>query len=287
MKILFIKSHTHHKNLHFILNCKKINFYIITSVNSISDINLNDFDAIYSPCDPIDVSKYPNMKFIFGPQFSVFPNNNMNIIKGNNAVYNLLSNWVVNIWKKYPICNNINLITLPFGVDTNRFINTKPVSERDNVMIYFKHRNQIDLDYIKNFLKNKYINYTVFSYDNKYNEIDYIDYLQNTKYCIWIDAHESQGFALQEALACDVPLLVWNISSMNQEYGSNYPDLAATTIPYWDNRCGELFYHINEFEIIYSTFIKNLETYTPRKYILENLSIEVCENKLIEQIIRM
>jgi hypothetical protein len=28
--------------------------------------------------------------------------------------------------------------------------------------------------------------------------------------------------------------------------------------------------------------MKNLEKYTPRKFIIENLSIEVCENKWIE-----
>ena len=50
----------------------------------------------------------------------------------------------------------------------------------------------------------------------------FFNYLQNSKYGIWLDAHESQGFALQEALSCNVPLLVWNISSMNQEYNSTY-----------------------------------------------------------------
>ena len=56
------------------------------------------------------------------------------------------------------------------------------------------------------------------SYINKYNETDYINYLKECKYGIWVDAHESQGFALEEALSLDVPLLVWNIKSLNQEY---------------------------------------------------------------------
>ena len=163
-------------------------------------------------------------------------------------------------------------------------MNTKPRTLREKVMIYFKHRDHIDLNDIEIFFKNKSIDYTIFSYDKQYNENEYIKFLQDTKYCIWIDAHESQGFALQEALACDVPLLVWNISSMNQEYGSHYSDVPATTVPYWDDRCGELFYNINDFETIYNTFIKKIETYKPRNFILENLSIEVCENKLIQQI---
>jgi hypothetical protein len=128
MKVLFIKSHIHHKNLNFILKCKQINFYIVHSIDSINNIDLNTFDAVISPCDTIDVSKYPNTKFIFGPQFSVFPEDRLKIIKGPKTVYNLLSSWVINIWKKFPVCNNLNLIALPFGVDTEKFIDNKSIT---------------------------------------------------------------------------------------------------------------------------------------------------------------
>ncbi len=287
MKVLFIKSHIHHKNINFILKCKKIYFYIVNSINQINNIDVNTFDAVISPCDAIDVSKYPNTKFIFGPQFSVFPEERLNIIKGQKTVYNLLSNWVINIWEKFPVCNNLNLVALPFGVDTEKFVDNKSITEKNNVMVYFKHRNPEDLNFIESFLKYKNINYSVFSYDRKYDENEYISYLQNSKYCIWVDAHESQGFALQEALSCNVPLLVWNVTSMNQEYGSNYSNLPATTTSYWDNKCGELFYNINEFELTYNKFIENINNYKPREFILENLSVDVCENKLIDLINNM
>jgi len=32
---------------------------------------------------------------------------------------------------------------------------------------------------------------------------------------------------------------------MNQEYMSTYNDIPGTTIPYWDERCGEYFYNID------------------------------------------
>jgi hypothetical protein len=287
MKVLFIKSHIHRKNLQFILKCKKISFCIIDSVNNINNIDLTQFDAVISPCDAIDVSKYPDTKFIFGPQFSVFPEERLTIIKGTKTVYNLLSNWVINIWKNYPVCNNLNLIALPFGVDTEQFIDNKIVTEKNNIIVYFKHRDPRDLHFIEGFLKNKNISYSVFSYDRKYDENEYISCLQKSKFCIWVDAHESQGFALQEALSCNVPLLVWNVTSMNQEYGSTYQNLKATTTSYWDNKCGEVFYNINEFEITYNKFIENIDNYKPREFILENLSIEVCENKLINLINNM
>ena len=286
MKILFInhKSEMHHKNLHFILNCKKINFHIITNVNNLHHYNLHDYDAIYSTNHEIDVSKYPNSKFIFGPQFSIFPDNRLHVIKGDKTVYNPLSSWVINCWKQFPICNNLRLVALPFGVDTEKFINSKPIQDRNKVIVYFKHRNPNDLHSIETFLKTKKINYEIFSYDKRYNENDYLNTLQDTKYCIWVDAHESQGFALQEALSCNVPLLVWNITSMNQEYGSNYDNIAATTIPYWDASCGEVFYSMDEFENTYNTFITNIENYNPRTFIVDNLSIDVCETRLMDMI---
>lgn len=287
MKVLFVKSWIHNKNLNFILKCKKINFVIVDTVDRIDDVDLNTFDAVISTSDAIDVSKYPNTKFIFGPHFSVFPENNLLMIKGKKTVYNLLSNWVINIWKNFPICNDLNLVALPFGVDTDKFVNNRTTIEKNKVMVYFKHRNPDELYFIEEFLQYKNIDYSIFSYGKRYDENEYINYLQDTKYCIWIDAHESQGFALQEALSCNVPLLVWNVTSMDQEYRSTYSYLPATTIPYWDNTCGEIFYNVYDFEETYNKFIENIESYKPREFILNNLSIEVCENKLIEFINNM
>ena len=119
---------------------------------------------------------------------------------------------------------------------------------------------------------------------HKYNETEYLNCLQNAKYGIWLDAHESQGFALQEALSCNVPLLVWNVSSLNQDVGSNYPNFPATTLSYWNDNCGEVFYNYHEFLNKFNSFISNLNTYTPRQFILDNLSIKKCEEKFIDLI---
>ena len=286
MRILFIKSNIHIKNLNFILKCKKIDFTIIDRVDDFYKIDISSFDAVYSPCDPIDVSHYPNTKFIFGPHFSVFPEkNHMETIKGNkNVLYIQPSEWAKNVWLFNPLCKNITIESLPFGVDTEKFSPTKYLLERDKVFIYFKHRNPNDLQIVETFLADKNYNYRIFSYRSRYNEDEYLDYLQNSKYGIWIGGHESQGFALQEALSCNVPLLVWSVKSMNQEYGSNYNDIPATTIPYWDERCGEYFTNLNDLSLTFEKFISNINNYNPREYILQNLSVDKCEKKLIKLI---
>ena len=283
MKILYLNIGMHHKNQHALINYKNIIFECIYSTHELQNIDLSQYDAVYSPSEPIDVSIYPNTKFIFGPHFSVFPvKQHMDLIKNNNSIYIQPSEWAADVWINNYLCNNLKIKPTPFGLDTNKFSEIKPTSERVKIIIYYKGRTQCDLNLIEEFFKNKNINYEIFSYRNRYNEIDYLNYLQQSKYGIWVDAHESQGFALQEALSCNVPLLVWSIKSMNQEYGQNYDDIPATTIPYWDERCGEYFYNIEELEEKFNTFLSKIESYKPREYILENLSFDVCEQKFLQ-----
>jgi hypothetical protein len=274
----------HDKNNNALMNYKNIEFTIINSISKVDNYDLSQYDCVLSPQLPIDVSKYPNTKFIFGPHFSIFPDDKLKNIKGKNSVFNLLSNWVVDCWSKSQWCSNLKLIKCPFGVDTNKFKHVKDTNDRKEVFIYFKNRSPHELEIVKKFLNSKNINYRIFSYHNRYHENDYLNYLQNSKYGIWVGGHESQGFGLQEALSCDVPLLVWNVKSMNQEYLSTYEDIPATSVTYWDERCGEVFYDSSDFENVYDKFIKNIENYKPREFILENLSMEVCEKKLIETI---
>jgi len=284
MKILFINIWMHKKNLNALYNYN----YTIHTINhtDLDSINLSDYNIVYSPSIPINVKKYPDTKFIFGPHFSVFPNREqIEKISNTNSIYIQPSNWCVDIWKSNIICDNIKLKSLPFGVDTKKFININTINNRDKVFIYFKRRQYKELEQIKQFLELKNITYKIFDYIEKYNEEDYLTYLQNSKYGIWLGAHESQGFALEEVLSCDVPLLVWNVTSMSQEVGSNHNNYPATTIPYWDTRCGEYFTNFDDIDKKFNKFISKLHRYKPREFILENLSIEIC-NKLFDKIIK-
>jgi glycosyltransferase involved in cell wall biosynthesis len=279
INILYLCNWNHPKNHNALMNYKNIKFTHVTTLNS---IDLSKYAAVYSPDIPVNTKLYPNTKFIFGPHFSVFPEKNqIDMISNPNTIYIQPSEWVVKVWKDNTICNNLKVKVLPFGVDTEKFTEIKPINERQKVFIYYKSRVPKEIEFIRYFLNNKNIEYRIFNYDTKYNEDDYLNYLHDSIYGIWIGRHESQGFALEEALSCNVPLFVWNVKSMNQEYKSTYSDIPATTIPYWDERCGEFFYNINDIEEKFNLFLDKLNTYKPREYVLENLSMEVCENKLI------
>jgi hypothetical protein len=267
-----------------------LKYTVTTDINDIQNCNY-----IISPGHPIDTSKYPNKKFIFGPHFSIFPNNKLYQINNihKNAVYIQPSTWPITFWQNYSYFNEFQKSKLsvpfkpfPFPVNTEKF---KPIenNKKDKVFIYFKRRNPKELEFIKCELDKREVPYAIFDYVRRYDENHYLQYLQQAKYGIILDAHESQGFAIEEALSCNVPLLVWCAQTMNQEYGSRYEPIPCTSVPYWDERCGEIFYKQEECGPKFDEFISKLDTYKPREYVLENLSVEKCaENfkKLISYI---
>lgn len=277
---IFLEGWLHAKNLNALQKYKNIQL----------TPDITECDVIYCPDkvnNNINIS-YPNKIYVYGPHFSVLPDqkfiNYLNIWKKNH-IYTMPSQWVIDIWQEILNKDMSNkMAVLPFGVETDKFFELKPLIERNNVIIYYKRRHPDELFFLETFLRNKNINYLLFNYEVRYDENDYLNYLQTCKYGIFLDSCESQGFAVEEALSCNVPLLIWEASNLNQEYGINYPSYKGTTIPYWNECCGEYFYEKEQLEEYYNKFISNLENYKPREYILNTLSMDKCEEYLIDLI---
>jgi len=282
MLFLIINKYIHNKNLEgliMILNYLKINY-------KFGDINdIKDADIIYSASEPINIKEYKDKKFIFGPHFSTFPDNKLDIINYNSKNHKYIhpSLWVNELWNNnFNVKINISIFSFPVNTDKFKEIKKEIKKEKNKVILYYKNRNPEELRILKNFLNIKNIDYNIFSYNDKYREEDFLNYLYDCKYGIVLDAHESQGFAIEEMLSCNIPLLIWNVRYLSQEYKQNYDNYYATSIPYWDERCGEYFFNIEELENKYKYFISNLDNYKPREFILENLSVEKCSERFKE-----
>lgn len=256
--------------------------------------NINDADICYFPSIPADISQYPNKKFIFGPHFSVLPDYKLTSIKNryNNAIYIQPSEWVNDLFSKEFNTTNMPIYTMPFPMEVEKFKETKSLNSRNDYkcFIYMKDREHSDLNIISGHLKDLGYNFYIFNYNTGYNENDYLSCLQESSFGVWLGRHESQGFALEEALLCNVPLLIWDVTKMSQERGchkSYYTvKTKATAIPYWTDKCGEYFLDTSEFESSLSKLIKNKEKYEPRKAILELLALDAIYEKYWKPILK-
>jgi len=274
--ILVLNHNYHHKNKKGLeMICQYLNYNLIYG----SENDIPNADVIYCPSLPFNASKYSNKRFVFGPHLSIFPDNKLRSIENkNNSVYIQPSSWARDVWTNWKDMDAEKLIPIksfPFPVEVDLF---KPDEHqiKENVLVMFKYRKNIELNFIETQLKCKNESYRIFRYGS-YKEEDYVKYLETCKYGIWIGTHESQGFGLQEALSCNVPLLVWSVTNMNQqENWRGAPDVKATTIGYWSKTCGEYFYKEDEFEKTFQIFLQNLNNYKPREFILNTVSVKQC-----------
>lgn len=282
MKIFLNKPKSfHHMNrAGFFAMVEKLGFSLVES--------LKEADIVYSPARFLNTKRHCNKIYIFGPHFSTFPNKQANSLsnKYGNAVYIHPSLDAVKIWKDDFSFESLPIRAFPFPLIMSEYSLFKK-EKKDLVLIYYKMRDPKDLERVTQFFEKKQINYKIIKY-GEYKEEDYRASLGRSRCVVWLGCHESQGFALQAALAKNVPVLVWSVEKMSQEWNCDpsYSSVKTriTTVPYWDETCGLVFYDFYQLEKSFEKFIANLSHYTPRKYIEDNLSVPVCSERFLELI---
>ena len=289
MKIVFLNP-GHHKNVDAIRRmCSKTGVELEIT---------NDFERCRNPNYNILISNShffspdlvpEQIKIIFGPQLFILPEGaivgEMNTNWEKRCVDNTLSKWNEKCYLQVAKTMVIPTSQFPFAVDTEKFAPSNKEKTFD-CLVYFKHRTPADLESIKQILNQKNLSYKIVSYGS-YNENDYIGLLQECKFMLTVDAHESQGFALQEAMSCGVPLLVFDIRSVYDECGTDFFNkykplsLEATSVGYWSSDCGLKTSELSEIPALIDQMMSSYKSFNPRKYIVDNLSEEPCMKRIL------
>ncbi|MDD3868747.1 MAG: hypothetical protein PHR46_04150 [Candidatus Absconditabacteria bacterium] len=177
----------------------------------------------------------------------------------------------------------------PVGIDTYNYIPSN--KEKNIVLIYFKTRNIKELKICIKTLENKGIKYEIINYDKGYQESDFITYLGSSKYVIWIGRQETQGIALEEVLSMGIPILLWDIKKVGERspnteyekksYEGEERNEEATAAEYFDESCGIRFWREEELKDHIETMENGKIIFSPRKYIIDNLSLEGQAKKMM------
>lgn len=177
------------------------------------------------------------------------------------------------------------IIVWPVGIDTDYW---RPDAEEKqfDFLIYDKVRWEHDyfqrelIEPITQVLQQQGSSYHFIRYGS-YTPTDLKIKLGQSKAVIFLCEHETQGLAYQQILATNTPILAWNRGGYWQD-PEYYPDRVCyqpvTSVPYWDARCGEIFAGASDFVSALKIFTASLaiNAYSPRDYILENLTLEKC-----------
>lgn len=287
MKLLHCGGFCHSKNENGIR--------LMTSALGIKYVHSNtednydkEWDFVFIPSKYIPPERFPNAKrIIYGPHNFIFPEGiwkTFNYSNDKRVYYNSLSKWVTELYEEVSqFRNNMNMIELPFAVDVERF---KPASEKvykNDCLIYMKGRKEHELEHVKNICNKLGLSYSVIRYGS-YKEEDFMRLLNHVKFGILLDCHESQGFAVQEMLSMNVPLVVWDAKDMFVEgYGHlrGHYQLKSTSVTSWDSSCG-LIVDEGTVEDGIRAMSEHYRDYAPRDFIVRKLGPAACMKRWVD-----
>lgn len=178
------------------------------------------------------------------------------------------------------------------GINTDKWRPSNLEHKAIDVLLYDKVRWEHDrfeeslIEPIRMILRNCKKSFREIRYGS-YREEDFHTALSQCRTMIFLCEHETQGIAYQQALSCDVPILSWDRGGYWQD-PSYYPHKVkfepVTSVPYWDERCGQRFLDVVDFPAKWQEFWENAEAghFKPRDFILENLTLERCARQYVE-----
>lgn len=215
--------------------------------------------------DPPHIEWYNKLKnretLLVGPQIWPFAPD-FNELKEYNKII-VPSQWCKESYDKFfPGCK---ILIWPVAIYPPQISGTPTI----DCLIYHKNRSNEDLQYVKELLERRRLSHIQLQYGS-YTQKNFRDALSAVKFCVIIDNTESQGIAIQEMMSLGVPLLVWDVTKWDY-MGADYI-VPATTVPYWDERCGEKFYSVNELEETFDKFYARIDEYDPKQYVEDHLS---------------
>ncbi|MCK9273392.1 hypothetical protein M0P65_07690 [Candidatus Gracilibacteria bacterium] len=214
-------------------------------------------------------------KLLAGPIISVLPEDHNSILLNKNIDKIIFpSQWPKDFFVyKYPFLKN-KIETCPAGVDSNIY---KPQEKEFDFLIYNKNKEEISEKIIE-ILEKKNLTYKKIEY-GKFKPGKYYNLLNKTKFLIYLSNSESQGIALNEAWAANVPTFV--LKNTKWQYQGNTWQDDKISAPYLTEETGG-FFEVENMENDLNTFLNKEKTFKPREYSLNHFSDKIVTQKIID-----
>jgi hypothetical protein len=250
------------------------------------DVQVNNFAlARRHPSYPIGLVGFPSVlakvalpnPAIFGPGDCGQPDEAAALLS-QSPIRRIIqpSEWAAAIYRE--ACGE-SMLVWPAGIDTDAYGDASGHPKDNDVLVYDKIRWYRErevprvLERVTKHLDQRGHSFQVLRY-GQHRHGQFLHLVRRSRSLLFLCEHETQGLAYQEAMSCNVPVLAWDEGVLVDPQQGRYvtPELAVSSVPYFDHRCGERF-KIDEFAGAFRMFWDRLGQYTPRAYVCEQLSL--------------
>jgi len=217
-------------------------------------------------------------RLLAGPNLVILPSDCKELITVKEIdIYLVNSNWTYQMYITDAPELLGRCVAWPTGVDID-FWTPKTNHLNSKQILIFQKNGPSDLtDSCKKLIKSLGYNVIEIVY-GKYKPSEYLQKLHTAEMEVFFSKSESQGIALLEAWAANVPTLVWNRGYMTYKGR----DWTASSAPYLSDETGLFFRDFETFESAFIRWEKTKDNFNARKWVLENMSDEISAKKLYE-----
>lgn len=181
--------------------------------------------------------------------------------------------WVVDLYVEDNPSLAGRIFSWAAGVDAD-YWTPGSMDERDSILIYEKQNIGPVAPYVE-YLGQLGYRVKIIKY-GAYSHSEYRRALRRARLMVGFVFGESQGLAWAEAWAADVPTLIWR-NERNTYRGRTY---RTSTAPYLTPANGLFFNDLEDFKRQFAYLTNDPHRFTPRDWVLEHMSDEVCARKL-------
>lgn len=215
-----------------------------------------------------------------------FPDQWPTLFRDTQVVYHLQAcEWAAAYYRPY---YGDRLRLWPVGIDTDHLVPQPATPKEFDFLVYNKLRWPAELpepdlrEQVLATLAARGLKFFEIGYGRypKGRENSYHALLARSRAMLFLCENETQGIAYNEALSMGVPMLAWNpgrwLDPNRRAHG--LADHPASSVPYFDARCGEQFSRLSAFAPQLDLFLERMRSgaYRPRDFALEHFEIGHC-----------
>lgn len=166
----------------------------------------------------------------------------------------------------------------PAGIDVNQWNPIFPKAKTGKMLIYLKYQPYEFASQVESLVKQYGYDPIIIEY-GKYLMPQYYDLLNHVDAVIFLSRSESQGLALAEAWAMDVPTLAWNPKELI-DHGRIYSEVSSC--PLLTLSTGLDWKNLNDLEDQLKNFEELGKKFAPRKWVLDHLTDKISAQILLK-----